>query len=95
MGDSGCMTWGHQLPEAFTFSPNHILGTPTRDVYFGKAVGGYYITSHIYFQARNYRCRYRYRAEILNIFGMGNTLKLAIENFEKNFTGKVYNIQQR
>lgn len=80
-------------PELFTHANLHVLSVPFRDVFIGKAVNGWYITSHIKFTARRFRCRKynTFTAELKNIFGHGHTLLDAVEDFEKNFMFKVYN----
>ena len=85
--------YGTAKPESFT-SPYHILSIPSRNVYIGKAKGGYYITSHINFKARLYRaCKYNtFAANVNNIFGHGKTLALAVYNFRENFLNKNYNV---
>ena len=88
-----CKDWGTMTPELFTHAGLHCLSVPFRDVFIGKSVNGWYITSHIKFTARRFRAR-RYNtftAELKNIFGMGKTLKDAIQDFENNFNLKVYN----
>ena len=84
--------WGRQEPETFDFSPSHITSTPFRDVFIGKAKGGWYVTSHIKFKGRIYRHRHEQNFEILNIFGGGKTLEDAMLEFEVNFRSKTFNV---
>lgn len=86
--------WGRKVPEKFE-TEFHILETPIRDIYFAEAKGGWYVTSHIYFQARRFRARQynTFKASILNIFGYGATLEEAIGNFAYNFNSKIYNLK--
>lgn len=93
MGKYGTPNWGMMTPELFTHGTVHVLSKPFRDVFIGKAKGGWYITSHIKFSARRFRARLHntYTEEMKNIFGMGKTLKDVIQDFENNFNLKVYN----
>ena len=75
------------LTEAFHFAPHHLLSKPFRTVFIGKAVDGYYISSHIRFRGRYYRHR-SYNAAWMdrrNIFGLGNNLREAVHDFEAKF----------
>ncbi len=85
----GTSRYGAQSAEPFDFGKNHVLTTPFRDVFFAECIGGWYVTSHIKFQARDYRRRHIYQADIRNIFGGGSTLQEAIEQFETDFKAKV------
>ena len=94
MGKYGTPNWGMMSPpELFTHGTTHVLSPPFRDVFIGKAKGGWYITSHIKFSARRFRARLynTYTEELKNIFGHGRTLLDAIQDFENNFNLKVYN----
>ena len=86
--NSDVPNWGRRdLTEAFDFTPNHLLNIPYRDVYIGKAVGGWYISSHINFRGRLYRHR-SYNAAWMNrrnIFGLGDNLRAAVYDFEAQF----------
>jgi hypothetical protein len=91
---AGCQRYGTTTPELFT-TDLHVLSVPFRDVFFARAKGGWYVTSHIKFTARRRRARLynTFGAELKNIFGHGRTLELAIKDFENNYNLKVYNIQ--
>ena len=62
-----------------------------RSVYFGEAVGGFYITSSIHGKMRLYRCRKTEDTQIANIFGKGKTIEAALKDFAHNFKNKIYN----
>lgn len=83
--------WGRKDPEIFTTNL-HVMSPPFRDVFIGKAKGGWYITSHIKFKARRFHARLHntFTEEMKNIFGHGRTLELAIADFEKEYIKKVY-----
>ena len=85
-------TWGTIEAEPYDVGKNHF--TPRwRDVFLGKCLNGYYVTSHIKGMMRHYRCRQAYEVDIGNIFGGGATLKEAFDKWEANFRNKVYNTQ--
>jgi hypothetical protein len=90
----GSPHFGQMNPEPFTFGQHHVLTPPWRTVFFAPCNGGWYVTSSIRFEARKYRHRYSYTAQILNIFGGGKTLEEAITEFENNFKTKTYNISK-
>lgn len=87
----GTIRWAYQSPET-KYSGIHHFQPLFRDVFIGKAKGGFYVTSHIKGKMRHYRCRYWYDADILNIFGHGSTLQMAIDSFVANFNTRTYNI---
>ena len=80
--------WGRRnLTESFDFAPNHILNMPYRDVYIGKAKGGWYITSNICFRGRLFRHRsystcWMHRRDL---FGSGRNLQNTVNDFEAKF----------
>ena len=79
--------------EPYDLRPDHF--TPKmRDVFFAKAKGGWYVTSHIYGTIRHYRCRNTDETTVANIFGLGKTLPKAIADFKTNFTSKTYNVRR-
>lgn len=77
--------------EAFNYYPHEILSEPYRDVFIGETKTGWYVTSHINFKGKRFRSIQTHTASILNIFGSGQTLEAAIEEFENHFKNKVYN----
>lgn len=89
-GSCGCVH-GTIGAEAFNYYPHSILSEPMRDVFLGECKGGWYVTSHINFKAKRFRAREVHTASILNIFGSGQTIEAAIEEFERHFKHKVYN----
>ena len=91
---ANCPRFGTTTPELFT-TDLHVVSVPFRDVFIGKAKGGWYVTSHIKFTARRRRARLynTFGAELKNIFGHGRTLEFAIRDFENNYNLKVYNIR--
>ena len=56
-----------------------------RDVFIGRAKGGWYITSHIKGTYRRYRCRNEQQVCRANIFGGGTTLEEALTEFVVHF----------
>ncbi len=79
-------------PEPFNVGKNHFF-PHFRDFYLGKAVGGFYCTSHIHGDFRKYRCKtVQYNFELGNIFGKGVTEDEAVKNFLENFKGMFYNV---
>lgn len=88
----GLSTYGTIKAEPIDTGKNH-FSPKFRDVFFGEATGGYYITSHIHGTMRQYRHRYSYETDIANIFGHGKTVEDALENFAYNFINKIYNIR--
>ena len=86
-------TWGSQSPEAYNVKPDHFIPL-FRDVFVGKSVGGYYVTSHIKGKMRRYRCREWFETTVGNIFGGGSTLEQAMLEFEVNFRNKIYNVNR-
>jgi hypothetical protein len=86
----GTYRWGYKSPEDHNTGKNHFQPT-FRDVFIGKAKGGFYITSHIKGKMRQYRCRYWYDTSILNIFGHGSTLQAAVDSFVAYFNTRTYN----
>jgi hypothetical protein len=88
---ANCEHWGRKSAEPF-YTSDCILSTPFRDVFIGKAKGGWYVTSHIKFKARRKHARSynMYDASVSNIFGHGHTLELAIMDFVKEYTFKVH-----
>jgi hypothetical protein len=98
--DKNVTSWGQMEAEPFDIGkdhvvtepyPNVIIGGPCRNVFIGQAVNGWYVTSHIRFSCRRYRCRRIELREIKNIFGGGKTLEEAVNNFVHNFKTKTYN----
>ena len=85
--------------EFYDVSPNH-FSPIHRDIWISpksknvdpKTKNAYHISSSINGIYRKYRARYSYKRELANIFSMGKTLKEAVENFEKDFRAKNYNI---
>lgn len=90
-----CKNWGRKTPEQFHTS-HHILSSPFRDVFIGKARGGWYVTSHIKFTARRFRARLHnaFDHSTANIFGGGKTLAKAMEIFTSNFNRGFYNVSR-
>ena len=86
----GTYRWGQKPPERHSTGKNHFRPW-FRDVFIAKAKGGWYVTSHIKGQMRQYRCRYWNDASILNIFGHGSTLQIAVDSFVTNFNSGTYN----
>ena len=91
MGMARIPRWGWITPEFYPVGKDHF--TPkTRDVFIGKAKGGYYVTSHLRGTMRRYRCRQVNKdCDIANIFGGGKTLQEAIDQFCTKFEAKIYN----
>lgn len=89
-GSAGCVH-GTIGAEAFNYYPHEILSEPMRDVFVGETKTGWYVTSHINFKGKRFRSTMPHFATILNIFGSGQTLEDAIEEFERHFNLKMYN----
>ncbi len=89
----GCVK-GERGAEAFTYYPHDILSTPMRDVYIGETSNGWHATSHIIFKGKRFRHTDTHYATILNIFGSGDTLEKAIDEFEDHFNRKSYRIYE-
>lgn len=85
--------WGTHAAEPYNVGKDHFYPI-YRDVFIGKAKGGYYVTSHIHGNMRQYRCRNTYQRRIANIYGGGSTLQEAIREFCTNFISRTYNTQK-
>jgi hypothetical protein len=90
---ANCPRFGTTTPELFT-TDLHVVSVPFRDVFFARAKGGWYVTSHIKFTARRRRARLynTFECHMKNIFGHGRTLELAIMDFVKEYTFKVHGV---
>lgn len=87
-----CKNYGRMDAEPYTDSTYHILSKPFRSVFIAKCINGWYITSHIHFNARKFRARLDNTGwvERKNIFGHGVTLKDAVRDFEINYYLKIH-----
>jgi hypothetical protein len=86
--------FGTTAPEPYNVVGKDHFKARTRSVYFAKAKGGFYVTSHLLGDFRRYRGRTTYdNFSVANIFGMGKTLSAAINDFTVNFKAKTYNVR--
>ena len=71
---TGTSLWGNIKPEPYSVGKNHFKPY-FRDVYVGECNGGYYVSSHIVGDYREYRCRRTYpNTNIANIYAWGTTM---------------------
>jgi hypothetical protein len=82
--------FGTTKAENYDFGRDH-FEPRNRQVFIGKCRGGWYVTSHIKGMMCRYRCRTIYETNIANIFGGGQTLAIAVKDFSRCFTAKLYN----
>jgi len=85
--------WGSMAPEPYSAGKNHFKPY-FRDVFIGECVDGFYVTSNIVGDYREYRCHKTYpNTNVANIHGHGKTETDAVENFLVNFNSKNYNVR--
>ncbi len=80
--------FGNKTAEPVNLHPHHFVPVG-RDVYVGKAKGGYYVTSHLSGELRLFRQHKKntdFNAKVCNVFGKGKTQLAAVKDFVANFT---------
>jgi hypothetical protein len=97
----GSLRFGMIAPEPVTFWPDTFTPNSRHLVISSKnknvdpATGNCFsVSSSISGNYRKFRHKYAYRTDVKNIFGMGKTLREAVEDFRIKFNTKEYNVSK-
>jgi hypothetical protein len=89
--------WGRKSADMFNSGTLHVLSVPFRDVLITRSPNGWYVSSHIKFNARRKHARLTntFVNQVKSVFGFGKTMEQALNDFEIMFQEHVIDPEYR